>query len=91
MPKPNYKSRTRIHFKVAGHPFGVYTWSRRSKSIGGTVVRVGALGHVQLQHYRGRLVGKTAEGRRGKHGVMVSWWGVNGRRRKRAIELSVHL
>lgn len=84
-------SHTRVHFKILGHPFGVYTWSRSQWRVGGVVVRLGPLGHVQAQHYRCQLVGKHAEGRRGKHGVKLSCWGVRGRRHKRAVEFAVYL
>lgn len=80
---------TLFHKKVAGQPFGLYTWARDHKS--GIVARVGPFGHLQLQQYRCQLVGRRKDGRRGKHGVSVSVWGVSGRRRKRSLELSIHL
>lgn len=82
-------SKTRIRFKVRGHPYGVYTWSRRQR--GGIVFRIGPLGHVQLQQYRCMPVGKEAANRRGKHGLTVHWWGVRGRRRKMGAEVAVFL
>ena len=91
MSADRQNSKTRLHFKVAGQPFGVYTWSRNFWRTGGVVFRVGPLGHVQLQHFRCQLVGKHVDGRRGKHGLSISWWGINGRRRKRKIEVAVHL
>jgi hypothetical protein len=84
-------SKTRVHFKVCGQPFGIYTWSRYHYKTGGVVFRIGPLGHVQVQQYRCKLVGKMAEGRRGQHGLKVSFWGVRGRRRKRSIGISVEL
>lgn len=88
-PAARDRSKTRVRFQVAGQPFGVYTWSRDRKA--GLVVRVGPLGHLQVDTYRCKLVGLRADGRRGKHGVKLSCWGVSGRRRKKAIELAVHL
>jgi hypothetical protein len=80
---------TLFHAKPFGVPFGLYGWKRRGAS--GLIARLGPLGHVQVQQYRCRLVGKKKDGRRGQHGVKLSVWGVSGRRRKRSIELSVHL
>lgn len=82
-------SKTVFHVKLRGVPFGLYRWGRQHS--GGVVLRAGPLGHVQLQHYRMKLVGKQAEGRRGEHGVKLSWWGVAGRRRKRSAGFSFFL
>lgn len=82
------KSWAIYHRRWHGTHYGVYRWERAGS--GGIVFRVGRLGHVQGQVFHGRQVGKAIDGRRKKHGVMVSWWGVNGRRRKKAVEVAVH-
>ena len=85
-------NRTVFHFKIRGQPFGLYRWSRNHND--GIVARVGPLGHVQLQLYRMRIYGRGAQrrdGRRGKHGIALHFWGTAGRRRKRGVDIGVIL
>jgi hypothetical protein len=90
-----YRSNSKRVFVVRrrdGRVFlGAWRWSRNHWRTGGIVFRVGELGHVQFQQYRMKLVGRKADGRRGRHGVTVSWWGVRGRRRKRSLGIFVDL
>jgi hypothetical protein len=89
--KRSASNYTMFHFKVRGVPFGLYRWRRNLTD--GFVMRVGPLGHVQLQCYRMRIMGgmKRRDGRRGKHGIALHFWGVAGRRRKRGIDIGVIL
>ena len=83
-------NRTLLHWKVRNTPLlGLYYWRRGFKR--GLVLRVGALGHIQLQVFHHVLIGKKEEGRRRAHGLGMHWWGVRGRRRKRGIEVRVYL
>jgi hypothetical protein len=84
-------SRTLFHWKPNGNKhwtLGVYRWKRNGydnrSGHRGLVLRVGPLGHVQLQTYRLHL----AEGRRPLRSFQVSIWGVVGRRRKRSIRVA---
>lgn len=92
-----HNSRTVFHWKPLGNSrwtFGVYTWSRQGSSRfsdlvvtkRGLVCRVGPLGHVQVQKY---AVPHVRDGRVPRRTVMLSWWGITGRRRKRYIEIAV--
>ena len=86
---------TIFHTKIRGQPYGLYKWTRSPsadiKGNTGYVLRAGPLGHLQLQIYNGHRVGKPHEHRRNKHGLKLSAWGIRGRRRKRSIELNIHL
>jgi len=70
----------------------MYYWQRNHTD--GVVFRIGPLGHVQIQLYRMRILGRgkaRRDGRRGKHGVAVHFWGISGRRKKRGIDIGVIL
>lgn len=82
------RSRVVAHIKPLGIPFGVYHW-RRSRNGGtgrGFIFRVGPLGHVQVQWYSEDI----GEGRRLNRQIKLSFWGVSGRRRKRAFYVGMH-
>jgi hypothetical protein len=94
--KTRASNRTVFHWKPNGNSrwtFGVYRWSRWSGSRfdpkgikkEGIVLRMGPAGHVQGQVYSVRPTG----GRVRRRSVMVSTWGVRGRRGKRYVEVSV--
>lgn len=82
------RSRTVVHVKPLGVPFGAYRW-RHHHGGGvqtGVVCRVGPLGHFQVQWF----VEDTGGGRRLNRQIKLSFWGVSGRRRKRAVYVGIH-
>lgn len=82
-------SKTVMFFKIRGIPFGIFKWSRHYGKTKGVVLRLGSIGHFQLQISKKRVVGHAKEGRRKRHYIQLSKWGVNGRRRK--ISLGVYV
>lgn len=89
--------RTLFRFKVAGHLFGLFAWSRvkgawtpiRDGGLGlerrGAVLRVGPLGHVQVSE----KLHRWQNGRRNLRVYGIHFWGVRGRRRKRGLAVEV--
>jgi hypothetical protein len=96
LPSRSRFDRAVFHWKPRGSTrwtFGVYAWGRTTRTkrdrvssfVRGYVLRVGPLGHVQLQWFKAL----PEDGRVPRRSYMVSWWGVRGRRAKRYVELSV--
>lgn len=81
--------KTITHFKVKGVPFGVYEWWRYTPAgkKRGLVFRLGPLGHFQISDYTVRFT----NGRRKIHTIQIAKWGINGRRKKKAIFFGWHL
>jgi hypothetical protein len=73
---------------------GLFRWGRKTRGVEhtrGWTLRLFRFGHLNLSVHNNRQTGPLSEGRRRNHGIMLSWWGLSGRRRKRAIEIRVHL
>lgn len=71
--------------QVFGHTFAMYGWSKHRGMIAGRVLRLGPLGHFQVQVMRTR----RKNGRRAQREIQFSAWGVTGRRGKHFVRFAV--
>lgn len=85
-----YPSKRIFFFKIGEQPYGAWHWQRNRNM--GIVVRVGPLGHIQLQAYRCKFYGHGEhDGRRGRHGIDLHFWGISGRRSKKGFGFHIYL